>query len=47
MNYANIIEQLRANGDVFKYLFQNVTDDQARWKPAKDRWFILEVVNQN
>ena len=47
MNYAKIIAHLRSNGDVFKYLFQSITDDQARWKPGQDRGSILEVVNQN
>ncbi len=45
MNHAKIIAHLRVNVDVFKYLFQNVSADQARWKPDKDRWSILEVVN--
>ena len=45
MNHHKIKEHLRVNGQVFKYLFQSVTDDQARWKPGKDRWSILEVIN--
>jgi len=45
MNHHLIINQLRVNCEVFKNLFQNVSEDQARWKPAKDRWSILEVVN--
>ena len=47
MNYAKIIAHLRANGDVFKHLFQGVSDEQARWKPGQDRWSMLEIVNQN
>ena len=45
MNHHKIKEHLRANGEVFKNLFQSVSDEQARWKPATDRWSILEVVN--
>jgi len=45
MNHQQIIEHLRVNCDVFKYLFQSVSDRQARWKPGEDRWSILEVVN--
>jgi len=45
MNHAKIIAHLRVNGDVFRHLFQNVSDEQARWKPGKDRWSILEVIN--
>ena len=45
MNHQKIVEHLRANCDVFKYLFKSVSDEQARWKPGKDRWSILEVIN--
>ena len=33
------------NSDVFKYLFQSVSDEQACWKPGEERWSILEVIN--
>ena len=45
MNHQGIIEHLRVDRDVFKYLFQTVSDEQARWKPDRDRWSILEVIN--
>ena len=45
MNHIKIIERLRVNRDVLKYLFQTVSDEQARWKPDRDRWSILEVIN--
>jgi uncharacterized damage-inducible protein DinB len=45
MNHQIIIEHLRVNVDVFKYLFQSVSDEQARWKPGEDKWSILEVIN--
>jgi len=45
MNHHKIKEHLRVNGQVFKYLFQSVTDEQACWKPGKDRWSILEAIN--
>ena len=45
MNHQRIIEQLRVYCDVFKYLFQSVTHEQARWKPGEDRWSMLEVIN--
>ncbi len=45
MNHEKIKEHLRINSDVFKYLFQTVSDEQARWKPGRDRWSILEVNN--
>ena len=45
MNHQQIITHLRVNGDVFKYLFKNLADEQARWKPGADRWSLLEVIN--
>jgi hypothetical protein len=45
MIYEQIIERLRMNCDVFKYLLQGVPEDQARWKPAPERWSLLEIVN--
>ena len=45
MNHQQIIAHLRVNGDVFKYLFTNLADEQARWKPGADRWSLLEVIN--
>ena len=45
MNHLKIIEHLRVNRDVFKNLFQTVSDEQARWKPGMDRWSMLEVIN--
>jgi len=45
MNHQKIIAHLGVNCDVFKYLFQSVSDEQARWKPGEERWSILEVIN--
>ena len=45
MNHQQIKENLRVNRDVFKYLFQTVSDKQACWKPGRDKWSILEVIN--
>jgi uncharacterized damage-inducible protein DinB len=45
MNHGQIIAHLRVNADVFTYLFRSVSDEQSRWKPTRDRWSILEVVN--
>jgi hypothetical protein len=45
MNHANIIAHLRVNAEIFKLLFQGLTVEQARWKPDKDRWSLLEVIN--
>jgi len=45
MNHKQIIAKLRINADVFKHLFQSVSDERARWKPTKKRWSILEVIS--
>jgi hypothetical protein len=45
MEHQQIIEHLTVNGEIFKYLFENLSDEQARWKPDADRWSLLEVVN--
>jgi uncharacterized damage-inducible protein DinB len=45
MNHQKIKEHLGVNSDVFKHLFQSVTEEQARWKPGEDGWSILEVIN--
>ncbi len=45
MDHQQIIAHLQVNADVFKHLFRDLTDEQARWKPAADRWSLLEVVN--
>ena len=45
MNHQNIKEHLRVNIEVFKHLFQTVSDEQARWKPGEGKWSILEVIN--
>jgi hypothetical protein len=45
MNHRQIIDHLQINADVFKHLFKNLSEAQARWKPAADRWSLLEVIN--
>jgi hypothetical protein len=45
MNLRYSIERLSANASVFEGLLRGVTDEQARWKPAPEKWSILEVVN--
>ncbi|KPJ76645.1 MAG: hypothetical protein AMJ54_10940 [Deltaproteobacteria bacterium SG8_13] len=33
------------DADLFAQLFRNLSKGQARWKPAADRWSLLEVIN--
>jgi hypothetical protein len=39
----HLIDRLKANVRVFQSLLANVGDEQARWKPASDKWSLLEV----
>jgi hypothetical protein len=45
MNLDYVIERMRANAQIFASLTKDVKAEQARWKPAPDKWSILEVVN--
>lgn len=45
MDHRLIIDHLSVNSDVFRDLFSNLTEHQARWKPGADRWSLLEVIN--
>ncbi len=45
MNYNYIIEKLEQNASTFKSLLENITDEQARWKPSQKKWSLLEVTN--
>jgi hypothetical protein len=39
------IERLGSDAEVIRRLLGGLSDEQARWKPAPDRWSLLEVVN--
>lgn len=39
-----LVEGLRRNARVIAGLVDGVPEEQARWKPARDQWSILEVV---
>ena len=45
MIYNYIIEKLEGNAFTFKSLLGNISDEQARWKPAPEKWSLLEVIN--
>lgn len=45
MNFQFYIDRLSQSAAVISSLVQGVNPDQARWKPAADRWSILEVMN--
>src|SRR6266550_5924742 len=43
LNY--VIERLAANAGIFEGLTKAINTELALWKPAPDKWSILEVVN--
>jgi hypothetical protein len=45
MVHQQIIAHLAVNGEVFRHLFENLSDEQARWRPGPDKWSMLEVIN--
>lgn len=44
MDVTWCIRRLEAGATTFQGLLRGVTEEQARWKPAADRWSMLEVV---
>jgi hypothetical protein len=45
MNLIYAIERLSAGAGVFEGLARGVGREQARWKPAPEKWSMLEVIN--
>lgn len=45
MDPVLLAERLEANAGVFRHLLAGVAPAQARWKPAPEKWSLLEVVN--
>lgn len=44
MDLHVMVGRLRANAEVIAALADGVDEAQARWKPAPDKWSVLEVV---
>jgi hypothetical protein len=44
VNLPYAIARLRANGRAFESLLDDVSPEQARWRPAPGQWSLLEVV---
>lgn len=45
MDLDYFVERMSANAAVFSGLVSQVTEEQARWKPAPESWSMLEVLN--
>lgn len=44
MNFDALRLTLAAQGDLIQALVADLSEDEVRWKPAADRWSVLEVV---
>lgn len=45
MNLHDFALRLEQNIEIFRALFNGVTDEQALWRPEPGKWSMLEVVN--
>lgn len=45
MNPKAAAERLAANAQIFRHLLATVPAEQAVWKPAPEKWSLLEVIN--
>jgi uncharacterized damage-inducible protein DinB len=45
MESKYFINSLKKSVNKIKTMLEDVSDEQARWKPAPEKWSILEVVN--
>jgi DinB superfamily len=43
LTYSEYINRLKNNRNIYYNLFNNVNADMAVWKPAPDRWSVLEI----
>ncbi len=44
MEWQRLVNQLEISGRILTDLFTDVGDDELRWKPAPERWSMLEVL---
>lgn len=45
MNAKELVTKLEAHHDCIVALYKGVSQDQARWKPAPEKWSLLEILN--
>ena len=45
MNTAYLVQTLRRQAELVRTLVEDVSPEQAVWKPDPERWSVLEVVN--
>ena len=45
MNSQALIQRLAANREIFQALVRGLTAEQSHWRPASDKWSMVEVIN--
>lgn len=45
IQFQNVVKKLENNATVFEALFHDVSEIDCRWKPAPEKWSLLEVLN--
>jgi hypothetical protein len=45
MDLDSVTAQMARNAQAIQHLVEGIADEQARWRPGKDEWSILEVIN--
>ena len=44
MTHAEIIKKLKSNNDVFRFLLVGLDKHEITWRPAPDKWCLLEII---
>ena len=44
MNHVSVISALANNANTFKSVLSGSTEEVYRWKPASDKWCLLEII---
>ena len=45
MNQGELIRTLEKNGESIMSLYAGISGDEVRWKPAPEKWSLLEILN--
>jgi uncharacterized damage-inducible protein DinB len=45
MNQKDLIQNLEKNGELILKLFTDISEEDAQWKPAPEKWSLLEILN--
>ena len=45
MNHVELIQALQKHGESILSLYAGITGEEVRWKPAPEKWSLLEILN--